>query len=103
MRGGKLLIEHSPEFLLRHFKADNLEDVFLRVCRFDSKDAVRDNEMPKNYADSRSVQKKTMPQVNNNKKVVTGVGGNLKLSPNPWNRFLALTHKNCVRLIRNRL
>lgn len=31
MRGGKFLAEESPEFLLRQYRCDSLEDVFLKL------------------------------------------------------------------------
>lgn len=32
MRGGKFLAEESPEFLLRKYNLDSLEDVFLKLA-----------------------------------------------------------------------
>ncbi|CAG2162430.1 unnamed protein product, partial [Oppiella nova] len=48
MRKGRLLVEHSPQFLLNYFCAQNLEEVFLRMCG--NKVA---EDMPENYYESR--------------------------------------------------
>lgn len=37
MRHGRILVEGSPDLLLDHYQLDSLEDVFLQVCRNQSK------------------------------------------------------------------
>ena len=37
MRNGKLLAEESPSYLLNTYGLDNLEQVFLKLCKRDEK------------------------------------------------------------------
>jgi len=100
MRSGKLLVENSPNFLLKHFAVDNLEDVFLNVCRFEAKEA--NCLMPKTYAESRST-KNDNKQISANKPDAITKLNSQDLVSSHWNRLWALTHKNYVRLVRNLL
>jgi len=108
MRGGKLIVEHSPDFLIKHFEVQNLEEVFLKVCRYDSKDSTY--SIPKNYTQSRlnnaqnnssqdlsvNRSRKGLIQINNKLDTNKVLGSSLS------NKIIALTQKNYIRLIRNK-
>jgi hypothetical protein len=122
MRHGNILIEHSPNFLLKHFKVPNLEEVFLKVCRFDPKGAKY--TMPKNYINSRSPKKTEEPNASNNNLLSIDLGTDLNksrkkiseekekflksmrknqfLEATGWHKLRALLSKNYIRLIRNK-
>jgi hypothetical protein len=122
MRHGKILVEHSPNFLLKHFEVPNLEEVFLKVCRFDSRGA--EYTMPKNYIDSRPPKKTEEPNASNNNLLSIDLGTSLNksrkkiseekeralksmrknqfLDATGWDKLRALLSKNYIRLIRNK-
>lgn len=119
MRNGKMLAEHSPIFLLRHYKVQNLEKVFLEMC-INKKDDPNYIEMPHNYIDTlpdnHSIKTNDINQtdgqsvsemIDSNKNLIETAK---KLNNNVENqyksslqsRLFALGHKNFLRLIRNK-
>ncbi|CAG2100651.1 unnamed protein product [Medioppia subpectinata] len=101
MREGKLLVEHSPQHLLTHFCVQNLEEVFLKMCE----DKGVQN-MPQNYNDSIAIYssnkadnafEKPNGKLNGNEVKVRGKG-----SVSSYKRVMTQTHKNGIRLMRNK-
>ena len=98
MRSGRLLVEQSPKYLMNYFKVDNLEDMFLRVCEAHDEWQISGKQvMPKSFVETIEEKKKTIMTVN--KPEVQ----NLLLTANVCKRFLALTHKNYIRILRQPL
>ena len=110
MREGQLLVEHSPQYLLKHLNAQNLEEVFLKLCR-DNPNRVE--QMPRNYYDTKNIQ--TNGQTNNDKNIGNGntdktidlnkkpVHSEVRTKPvSSQSRIYNQTHKNYIRLIRNK-
>jgi hypothetical protein len=122
MRHGNILVEHSPNFLLKHFEVPNLEEVFLKVCRFDSNGA--EYTMPKNYIDSRPAKKTKKPKLSNNNLLSIDLGTDLNKSRKEiseekervlksmrknqfpeatgWHKLRALLSKNYILIKRNK-
>ncbi|CAG2175709.1 unnamed protein product [Oppiella nova] len=97
MRKGRLLVEHSPQFLLNYFCVQNLEEVFLRMC---GKKVAED--MPENYYESRRMDfnenvffsnKVLMDDEIRDQKMISSVTS--------MDRVLTQTHKNAIRVMRN--
>lgn len=66
MRGGKLLVEDSPQSLLNKFGFETLEEVALELCRNDES-----SERMKNYSDFKSCEDKKAYNL-----VTTGIQSN---------------------------
>jgi len=108
MRNGKILVENSPHILLTHFLTDNLEDVFLKVCRA-ADEKLKDVVMPPNLAqtrDSEAIQSTgALQAVTTGRQQPTPTKGSVdtKNSPNPMKRFGALFEKNFLDLWRQKM
>ena len=105
MREGQLLVEHSPQYLLRHLNAQNLEEVFLKLCRDNPN---RAKELPPNYYDIKRIQTNDKNIRNGNIDKTINLNSRLVQSEVRTRRVSSLSriynqiHKNYIKLIRNK-
>ena len=95
IRNGKLLAESSPNILLTHFKTDNLENVFLKLCRSEEK-KLSGVQMPPDLAKMRATSGY------NGSKVTKSLTEN-QCKPTTFKRFMALVIKNTIVVWRHKL
>ena len=96
MRGGHLLVENSPSNLLNHFKTNDLDKVFLQVCKLEEQ-ADRPTLPP------------ILARLRDDKKTAAPPTGD-KSAPTPQSasssfcgRLSALVTKNAIKLWRQKM
>ena len=104
MRGGNLLAENTPSVLLKHFQTNNLEDVFLEVCRGEEQQ-TRPNHPP-NLAQvkkSNEANKKVVKTSVDKSNAVKKLSSSESFTSSFCGRYLALVVKNTTKLWRQKL
>ncbi|CAG2106601.1 unnamed protein product [Medioppia subpectinata] len=98
MRNSKILVENSPHILLTHFGTDNLEDVFLKVCRAEDEKLVGVSMPPTMASMKANAQNGQHLQ-----SITTGQTTKVSHSTNTVQRFGALIEKNFISLYRQKM